>query len=78
MFEAMREAERDAALRERMGAMLTQYRELMIQAIRAEQNPRHGLHPRPGRRNRHTARRSWRRTAAARTTRPRARRGRRA
>ncbi len=38
MFEAMREAERDAALRERMGAMLTQYRELMIQAIRAEQN----------------------------------------
>jgi hypothetical protein len=37
MFEAMREAERDAALRERMSAMLTQYRELMIQAIRADQ-----------------------------------------
>ena len=37
MFEAMREAERDAVLRERMSAMLTQYREMMIQAIRAEQ-----------------------------------------
>ena len=37
MFEAMREAERDAALRERMSAMLARYRELMIQAIRAEQ-----------------------------------------
>ena len=37
MFEAMREAERDPALRERMSAMLTQYRELMIQAIRADQ-----------------------------------------
>jgi AcrR family transcriptional regulator len=37
MFEAMREAERDPALRQRMSAMLTQYRELMIQAIRAEQ-----------------------------------------
>jgi AcrR family transcriptional regulator len=37
MFEAMGEAERDAALRERMKAMLAQYRELMIQAIRAEQ-----------------------------------------
>ena len=38
MLEAMREAERDPSLRERMSAMLTQYRELMIQAIRAEQN----------------------------------------
>jgi AcrR family transcriptional regulator len=37
MFEAMREAERDPALRERMSAMLAQYRELMIQAIRADQ-----------------------------------------
>ena len=37
MFEAMREAERDAALRERMSAMLSQYRGLMIQAIRAGQ-----------------------------------------
>lgn len=37
MFEAMREAERDAALRERMRAMLAQYRELMIQTIRAGQ-----------------------------------------
>jgi transcriptional regulator BetI-like protein len=37
MFEAMREAERDEALRERMSAMLTQYRELMTQTIRAGQ-----------------------------------------
>ena len=37
MFEAMREAERDPALRERMGAMLAQYRELMVQAVRADQ-----------------------------------------
>lgn len=37
MFESMREAERDAALRERMSAMLTQYRELMTRTIRAEQ-----------------------------------------
>ena len=37
MSEAMREAERDATQRERMGAMLAQYRELMIQAVRAEQ-----------------------------------------
>jgi AcrR family transcriptional regulator len=37
MFEAMREAERDVALRERMSAMLAQYRELMVRAIRAEQ-----------------------------------------
>jgi AcrR family transcriptional regulator len=37
MFEAMSESERDPALRERMGAMLAQYRELMITAVRAEQ-----------------------------------------
>ena len=37
MFEAMREAERDAALRERMGSMLTQYRELIIRTVRTEQ-----------------------------------------
>jgi AcrR family transcriptional regulator len=37
MFEAMREAERDPALRERMGAMLAQYRQLTIRAVRAEQ-----------------------------------------
>jgi AcrR family transcriptional regulator len=37
MFEAMREAERDPGLRERMGAMLARYRELMVQAVRAEQ-----------------------------------------
>jgi AcrR family transcriptional regulator len=37
MFEAMREAERDPALRERMGAMLARYRELMIQTVRAGQ-----------------------------------------
>jgi hypothetical protein len=37
MFEAMSEAERDPALRERMGAMLDRYRELIFQAVRAEQ-----------------------------------------
>ncbi|HET9970174.1 MAG TPA: helix-turn-helix domain-containing protein [Streptosporangiaceae bacterium] len=37
MFEAMREAERDAALRERMRAMLAHYRSLMIATIRAGQ-----------------------------------------
>ena len=37
MFEAMREAERDAVLRERMGAMLTQYRQMLIQTVRADQ-----------------------------------------
>jgi AcrR family transcriptional regulator len=37
MLEAMRVAERDPALRERMGAMLAQYRALMIAAVRAEQ-----------------------------------------
>lgn len=37
MFEAMGEAERDPALRARLGAMLTRYREFMIAAVRAEQ-----------------------------------------
>ena len=37
MFEAMREAERDASLRERISALLTQYRELMTRTVRAEQ-----------------------------------------
>jgi len=37
MFEAMREAERDDALRERMGGMLGEYRELMVQAVQADQ-----------------------------------------
>jgi AcrR family transcriptional regulator len=37
MFEAMREAERDQTLRERMGAMLHQYREMMIHAVAADQ-----------------------------------------
>ena len=37
MFEAMREAERDAVLRERMRAMLARYRDLMIQTVRAGQ-----------------------------------------
>jgi AcrR family transcriptional regulator len=37
MFEAMREAERDAVLRERMSAMLAHYRKLMVQTIRAGQ-----------------------------------------
>ncbi len=37
MFEAMREAERDPVLRVRMGAMLAQYRELLIATVRAEQ-----------------------------------------
>jgi AcrR family transcriptional regulator len=37
MFEAMREAERDATLRDRMRAMLAQYRELMIHTVRAGQ-----------------------------------------
>lgn len=37
MFEAMREAERDPALRERMGAMLTQYRELIVRVVQGEQ-----------------------------------------
>jgi AcrR family transcriptional regulator len=37
MFEAMREAERDGALREQMAAMLGRYRELMVAAVRADQ-----------------------------------------
>ena len=37
MLEAMREAERDDALRERMGAVLAEYRKLMISAVRADQ-----------------------------------------
>jgi AcrR family transcriptional regulator len=37
MIEAMREAERDPVLRERMGAMLDQYRQLMVQTVRADQ-----------------------------------------
>ena len=37
MFEAMSEAERDPALRERMGAMLARYREMTVRAVRAEQ-----------------------------------------
>jgi hypothetical protein len=37
MFEAMAEAERDPALRERMGALLGAYRQLMVDTVRAEQ-----------------------------------------
>ena len=37
MLEAMREAERDAALRERMGAMMSEYRRLIVEAVRADQ-----------------------------------------
>ncbi|HEX6026621.1 MAG TPA: TetR/AcrR family transcriptional regulator [Solirubrobacter sp.] len=37
MLEAMREAERDPALRERMGAMMGQYRTLMVETVRADQ-----------------------------------------
>jgi AcrR family transcriptional regulator len=37
MFEAMREAERDESLRERLGAMVTQYREALVAVVRAEQ-----------------------------------------
>jgi AcrR family transcriptional regulator len=38
MFEAMREAERDQTLRARMGAMLHQYRQLMIETVAADQD----------------------------------------
>jgi hypothetical protein len=38
----MREAERDPALRERMGGMLGEYRQLMVQAVRADQQ-RHAV-----------------------------------
>jgi AcrR family transcriptional regulator len=37
MFEAMREAERDEVLRQRMGNMLSQYRDMMVQAVAADQ-----------------------------------------
>ena len=37
MFEAMREAERDETLRERMGAMIIEYRQAVVQAVRADQ-----------------------------------------
>lgn len=37
MFEAMREAERDEMLRARMGAMLGQYREMMVHAVAEDQ-----------------------------------------
>ena len=37
MLEAMREAERDLDFRERMGAMLGTYRQLMIETVRADQ-----------------------------------------
>jgi AcrR family transcriptional regulator len=37
MLEAMREAERDPPLRERMGAMLGEYRRVMVEAVRADQ-----------------------------------------
>jgi AcrR family transcriptional regulator len=37
MLEAMREAERDAGLRERMGALLGRYRQVMVDTVRADQ-----------------------------------------
>ena len=37
MLEAMREAERDPALRERMAAMLGEYRQLIVATVRADQ-----------------------------------------
>ena len=37
MLEAMREAERDPALRERLGAMLGEYRRLLVEIVRADQ-----------------------------------------
>jgi AcrR family transcriptional regulator len=37
MLEAMREAERDAGLRERMGALLGAYRQVMVDTVRADQ-----------------------------------------
>jgi AcrR family transcriptional regulator len=37
MFEAIREAERDEVLRERMGAMITEYRKVLVAVVRAEQ-----------------------------------------
>jgi hypothetical protein len=37
MFEAMREAERDRGLREALGAMLGDYRRLIVDTVRADQ-----------------------------------------
>jgi AcrR family transcriptional regulator len=37
MMEAMREAERDPALRERLGGMLAAYRRVLVQIVRADQ-----------------------------------------
>ena len=37
MLEAMREAERDSVLRQQMSEMLSHYRELMVQTVRADQ-----------------------------------------
>ena len=37
MMEAMREAERDTELRQRLGGMLQAYRQLMVDVVRAEQ-----------------------------------------
>jgi AcrR family transcriptional regulator len=37
MLETMREAERDAQLRDRMGALMSGYRQLMVDAVRADQ-----------------------------------------
>lgn len=37
MFEAIREAERDEMLRERMGRMITEYRKVLVSVVRAEQ-----------------------------------------
>lgn len=37
MFEAMREAERDEMLRERLGAMIKAYRQAVVQTVRADQ-----------------------------------------
>jgi AcrR family transcriptional regulator len=37
MIEAMREAERDGALRERLGALLGEYRRMIVRIVRAEQ-----------------------------------------
>jgi AcrR family transcriptional regulator len=37
MLEAMREAERDGALRERLGGLLGDYRRLLVEVVRADQ-----------------------------------------
>jgi AcrR family transcriptional regulator len=37
MLEAMREAERDPALRDRMGLMMREYRRLIVETVRADQ-----------------------------------------